>query len=102
MLIVLMLCTDGFAQWNGSAAVSVIEAGAGRWHVAVELSEIDPALYPIEPSRDVIDRKALGQFAIDAEETRFVDENDVSILSAPVFYVSPLAGYHSSNALIGM
>jgi hypothetical protein len=82
--------------------VSVIESGAGWWNVVVEISEANPDLYPLAAPRDIVRNRQLGSFATGADEQQLVLNNRVTILNPPVFSVSPVNGYHSSNALIGL
>ena len=99
---VLTSCAHCSGQWDGSAAVSAIESGAGWWNVVVEISEANPDLYPLAAPRDIVRNGQLGSFATGADEQRLVLNNRVTILSPPVFSVSPFYGYQASNALIGL
>jgi hypothetical protein len=80
----------------------VIESGAGWWNVAVEISETNPDLYALAAPRDIVRNGQLGSFATGVDEQQFLLSNRVKILSPPVFSVSLVNGYHSSNALIGL
>ena len=82
--------------------MTVIESGAGWWHVAVETSEVHPDLYALSEPSEVVGSGGLGSFAVSEEEHKFLSDNHITILSPAVYYVSATEGYHSSNALIGM
>ena len=82
--------------------MTVIESGAGWWHVAVETSEVHPDLYALSEPSEVVESGGLGSFAVSEEERKFLSDNHITILSPAVYYVSATEGYHSSNALIGM
>ena len=82
--------------------MSVIESGAGWWNIVVEISEANPDLYPLAAPRDIVRNGQLGSYATGADEQRLVLNNRVTILSPPVFSVSPVNGYQASNALIGL
>ena len=101
-MFVLTSYTHCSGQWDGSATVSVIESGVGWWNVAVEISEANSDLYLITAPRDVVQNHQLGSFANGDDERQFVLNNRVSISSPPVYSLSPVDGYHASNALIGL
>ena len=90
-------------QWNGSASVSVIEFGAGWWHVVVETSAIDPeTLNARRAVYDMIQSKRLAEFAIGDRERVFLARHRVTTVAGAQYFVSPSVGYHGSNALIGV
>jgi hypothetical protein len=92
-------------QWDGVASVSVIESGAGWWHIVAESSEADAHysnLLPIEAVNLAVADSKLHEYAVSDVERQFFVENAVAVLSAPVFYVSPTQGYYDGNALIGL
>jgi hypothetical protein len=89
-------------QWEGEASVTVIESGAGWWHVAVETSEVHPDLYALSGPSEVVESGGLGSFAVSEEERELVLHNSITILNPAVYFISAGEGYHSSNALIGM
>jgi hypothetical protein len=89
-------------QWEGEASVTVIESGAGWWHVAVETSEVHPDLYALSGPSEVVESGGLGSFAVSEEERELVLHNSITILNPAVYFISATEGYHSSNALIGM
>ena len=101
-MAVLTSCAHCSGQWDGSAAVSVIESGAGWWNVVVETSEANADLYLAGPPRDVVRNGQLGSFANGDDEREFVLNNQVTISSPPIYFLTPVNGYHTSNALIGL
>ena len=83
--------------------MTVIESGAGWWHVAVGTSEGHPDLYALSGPSEVVESGGLGSFAVSEEEHKFLSDNHITILSPAVYFISTTEGYHSSNnALIGM
>jgi hypothetical protein len=59
-------------------------------------------LLPIEAVNHAVADSKLHEYAVSDAERQFFVDNAVTVLSAPVFYVSPTQGYYDGNALIGL